>query len=531
MSSPLGNRHGVASRKMASLLLALGVCVEGQRLPLTRSTLRTMQPSGVQAIPVFELGLSEAWLAALPPRAARATAATADVVVTAGAGAALGLATEAGAASGVELLVAAPSEEDLFRARVDFPSARRTLHNEYDMIYTARAEVGTPPKPIKLVVDTGSSDLWVGQASYKAKGSSTSQHVSGPSQLLRYGRGQVRGHEVKDRVCIEALCVRDQTFIAASQVDGIGAVVGPQGLFDGLLGLAYPALAAARGAPTLLEEMAVEGPWKDLAFGLCLRHAASGEDSFVTFGNLGHVSEEASGCSPNGPGVLLPVLTVNFQAKFWLALGLLSASSAAGAPPGLLGQVPMVFDSGTSLIAVPAALFGELVGHLFPRGTLARCGTLMGQPACPCDLPVGELKFIFPGENGIELVVTLGREDLLQPVGTAQLPTGETLEVCRLALQPSPPSLPFVILGDVFLRHVYAVHDVRGFKVTLYPQSKPRGSGLADMMANAQLSAQVVIYAGAAFAAMALCAALAVAAIRPASSTATTCSDEGYARL
>merc|ERR1711957_1014654 len=55
----------------------------------------------------------------------------------------------------------------------------------------------------------------------------------------------------------------------------------------------------------------------------------------------------------------------------------------------------------------------------------------------------------------------------------ASYPDGSTKKMCRVALQQGSPNSPFWILGDVFLRKVYAVHDVLGQQVVLFHRLTP----------------------------------------------------------
>mmetsp|Transcript_58163 Transcript_58163/g.147763 ORF Transcript_58163/g.147763 Transcript_58163/m.147763 type:complete len:530 (-) Transcript_58163:202-1791(-) len=364
----------------------------------------------------------------------------------------------------------AASEQEVLAVSGSYADIRRQLLNEGDLIYVLRAKVGTPPFPVRLVVDTGSSDLWVAKGSYEADRSSTAKLLPGADALLRYGQGQVSGHEVEDRVCLEPLCVKEQTFITASKIAGLGDAAGAHGLFDGLLGLAYPALSATKGV-TFLQEVLDHGPWNHFAFGLSLSASDDSEGSFIIFGDLEEVMAEApDGSLGSGQsGVALPVLLVNYQARFWLVSGM-AAVKLQGGDSLIESPVYAALDSGTSLIAVPGIAYNWVMQSLMGHDSLARCGPALGQVLCPCDSRFQDLMFNFPGKDGKKITITLTSEDLLQPMGEAIFPSGETVAMCRINIQPGPPTMPFWILGDVFLRRVYAVHDVREHQVVLFPR-------------------------------------------------------------
>mmetsp|Transcript_530 Transcript_530/g.1067 ORF Transcript_530/g.1067 Transcript_530/m.1067 type:complete len:487 (-) Transcript_530:111-1571(-) len=365
------------------------------------------------------------------------------------------------------------------------------LRDDFDLMYIISAEVGTPKRHVRLIVDTGSSDLWLTQASYSADSSLTAFKVPGPTSLLQYGQGRVEGSEVEDRICIGELCIDDQSFVSASEVNGIANMVA----FDGLLGLAYPALAAASGA-TFLQHLSSNGKYDKLAFGLSLQDETNVEGSFLSFGSLDDLLKDAWRIEgADAPGVVLPVFDEAWEAKFWMVRGKATPGSAV-----FPIQISAALDSGTSLIAVPGHIFWWVLQHILPGELLSTCGPAFGQLICPCIIPMSPLTLSFQGSDKQELRIKLMPADLLQFVGAVPMPDGPH-RMCRVAVQPGPPGMNFWILGDVFLRRTYAVHDVQGHRVVLFPRSgddyslvvqvSPPGSLAVASAAAATLAAAV----------------------------------------
>ncbi|KAF8448673.1 aspartic peptidase domain-containing protein [Boletus edulis BED1] len=97
------------------------------------------------------------------------------------------------------------------------------------IFYTAEVGVGTPPTSRTLLVDTGSSNTWVGASQrYVATNSSVN---TGNSVSMTYGSGAFNGEEWLDTVTLTPDLVIDQQSIGVASW-----VVGVDG-FDGILGL------------------------------------------------------------------------------------------------------------------------------------------------------------------------------------------------------------------------------------------------------------------------------------------------------
>jgi len=327
-------------------------------------------------------------------------------------------------------------------------------------------------------VDTGSSDMWFVKSSYNVASSATSTLLDSKINI-RYGMGAMSGIEAKDRVCVASLCVNNQSFaIAMQDSTHVGETT------DGLLGLAYPALAQISGA-SLLANWASNGPFTYFTFALSLRHWNDAEKSSIVFGDLQDVLAEA----PSGEGVTLPLLPLRnpttsqpLPPLFWIV----KTSVSIGEKHALL---PAILDSGTSLIAVPPAEFAPLLYTMIPYHGLKDCIGLPGQPfLCPCGIPMQPMHFAFEGTDGSQLNISLTAEDFLLPTSTTMQRPGPkgliTTQVCMLGIFPGPPHMNFWILGDVFLRRVYAVHDVFGHQVMLFPQSGFGGQALPSVGSN-----------------------------------------------
>ncbi|XP_050517441.1 cathepsin D-like [Diabrotica virgifera virgifera] len=169
------------------------------------------------------------------------------------------------------------------------------LVNEYDLDYYGEIGVGTPPKKFNVIFDTGSTDLWVpsskckvhsGQQNgcqnhkqYDSSKSSTYQKNGKPFHI-QYGSGELSGFLSEDSVEVGGLPVKNQIFAEATEETSQSFVTST---FDGILGLAYPALSEAKVAPVfqnLIEQGAVDKP----VFSFYLSQTANGDKGELLLG-------------------------------------------------------------------------------------------------------------------------------------------------------------------------------------------------------------------------------------------------------
>lgn len=374
--------------------------------------------------------------------------------------------------------------QDALVAEGGYAAIKKKLSDFYDLVYTATAKFGNSAASVRLIVDTGSSDLWVNSKVYD---STTSEEVPNGDAVLNYGEGHVEGKKVKDKFCFSGACVHKQSFILADRITEM-PLANTGAAFDGLLGLAYPGLSeVGNGADTYLATLVAENIWSPLAFGLCILDATDDGESFLSFGTLDEVLAEVP--SGWGPGVNLPILVPEYQVggaiqytpQYWMV-------QTSGAAVNDFYQTTFeafaMLDSGTSLITIPFTAYLDILPSLLPAD--GSCFQMAGQVICPCDASLGTLSFTFasPTDKSQTLKIDLGTEDLLAFAGKAKYSDGSVKDICRLGVQQS--TMPFMILGDVFMRKVYTVHDVTGMQMTLFP----RGAGEAFVGAAATAAAE-----------------------------------------
>lgn len=136
------------------------------------------------------------------------------------------------------------------------PLITEVLRNFQDTLYFGTLGIGTPPQRFNVVFDTGSANLWVPglgcnarscgrRPRYNSSASSTCERTE-QALGIRFGTGEIEGRIVRDSVSFHGLRVARQAFLEVREERSFPFEDYP---FDGLVGLALPALAAENTLP------------------------------------------------------------------------------------------------------------------------------------------------------------------------------------------------------------------------------------------------------------------------------------------
>lgn len=287
--------------------------------------------------------------------------------------------------------------------------------------YTIDIEIGTPPQPLTLIIDTGSSELWVnptcetsGQPDYCQSFSqfdytaSSTINDTGYSNILAYGKGNVTIEYVTDVVSIgckssqrvPSTCLRshsDHSLLAASITDQIfGVGFESYDIPLGILGLAPPT-DSEELYTYVLDNMVEQGLIDSRAFSLDLREVDS-PDGSVIFGGVdtGKFVGELQKCP-----IIDPLDTPSGADRYWIYLTGLGMTLPSG-ESGLVaeGELPVFLDSGGTMTRLPTEVF-EVVGSVFPG---AQYDSESGYFLVDCDIgdSSGSVDFVF-GEKIISV--------------------------------------------------------------------------------------------------------------------------------
>lgn len=318
------------------------------------------------------------------------------------------------------------------------------VENFLNAQYFSEITIGTPPQTFKVILDTGSSNLWVPSSEcgsiscflhtkYDSSSSSTYKK-NGTSFEIHYGSGSLTGFVSQDVMTIGDLKVKDQTFAEATEEPGLAFAFGR---FDGILGLGYDTIAVNKIVPPFYN-MIEQGLLDDPVFAFYLGNSENGGDeSEAVFGGINEDHYTGK----------LTEIPLRRKAYWEVDLDAISFGDSTAE----LDNTGVILDTGTSLIALPSTL-----AELLNKEIGAKKG-FNGQYSIDCDKRDGlpDMTFTLSGYN-----FSISSYDYILEVQGTCISTFMGMDI------PEPTG-PLAILGDAFLRRWYSVYDLGSNSVKL----------------------------------------------------------------
>lgn len=311
------------------------------------------------------------------------------------------------------------------------------ISNFLNAQYFSDISIGTPPQDFKVVLDTGSSNLWVPSVDcgsiacylhnkYDHSASSTYKK-NGTEFAIKYGSGELEGYISQDTVRIGDLTIEKQDFAEATNEPGLAFAFGR---FDGIMGMGYDTISV-KGVVPPFYNMLNQGLLDEPVFSFYLSDTNDeSAESEVVFGgvNKDHY---------HGDMVKIPLR----RKAYWeVDLDMITF----GDDSADIDDTGVILDTGTSLIALPSTL-----AELLNKEIGAKKG-FNGQYSVECDkrdsLP--DLTFTLTGHN-----FTISSYDYILEVQGSCISAFMGFDI------PEPAG-PLAILGDAFLRKWYSVYDL-----------------------------------------------------------------------
>uniref|UniRef100_A0A8C0GTQ4 Peptidase A1 domain-containing protein n=1 Tax=Chelonoidis abingdonii TaxID=106734 RepID=A0A8C0GTQ4_CHEAB len=327
----------------------------------------------------------------------------------------------------------------------NFAVTYEALSNNLDMSYYGAISIGTPPQNFLVLFDTGSSNLWVPSTYCQSQActthtrfnpsNSSTYSSNGQTFSLQYGSGSLTGVFGYDTVTVSNSISRGDDIFGLSETEPGTSFVYAQ--FDGILGLAFPAIAAG-GATTVMQGLIQENLISASLFSFYL--SDGGE---LLFGGI-------DSNLYSGQIVWTPVT----QDAYW-QIGIegfsVDGQSSGWCSSGCQGIV----DTGTSLLTAPQAIFSELMEDIGAQENsdgeyVVSCSSIDSMPTISFTIsrtsfPLSPSAYVLQS-NSTECVVGISPTYL-----------------------PSQNGQPLWILGDVFLRSYYSVYDLGNSQVGFAP--------------------------------------------------------------
>ncbi|KAK0553414.1 aspartic proteinase precursor [Tilletia horrida] len=301
--------------------------------------------------------------------------------------------------------------------------------------YFAEIGLGTPPQSFKVILDTGSANLWVPSkqcssiacflhTKYDSAESSTYKE-NGTSFQIQYGSGSMEGFVSNDVLSIGDLTIKKQDFAEATQEPGLAFAFGK---FDGILGLAYDTISVNGIVPPFYQ-MVNQGLLDSPVFSFYLG-SSEADGGVATFGGIddSHYS---------GKITYAPIR----RKGYWeVALDAI----AFGDQEMEVENTGAAIDTGTSLIAMPSDVAEILNKEIGAKKSWNGAYTV----DCSKISSLPDLTFTFDGKK-----YPISAEDYILNLQGSCISAFQGLDV------PAPLG-PIYIVGDVFLRKYYTVYDL-----------------------------------------------------------------------
>lgn len=312
----------------------------------------------------------------------------------------------------------------------------------YDSSYYGSLAIGTPAMSFNVILDTGSSDLWVASSScgsscgtsatYNPSSSSTFQNLSTSFDIV-YGSGSAAGYVAQDTVQMAGFSVSSQGFAVVDQVS-TGMLTSP---VSGLLGLAWQSIASSGQMP-LWQTLASSNSWDSALFAVQLTRytndttAQDLEPGGVL--NMGYTNSSLYTGS-------IDYIDIPGTPSYWYIP--LTSLTVQGSSISITSGTTAAIDTGTTNIAGPASSVAAIYAQI-PNSQPAT-GEWEGYYSFPCSTTVNvELSFG-------------GATWSISPADFSFAQTSSTECIGAFFEASTGTGSPSWIIGDAFLKNVYSV--------------------------------------------------------------------------
>ncbi|KAJ5903715.1 hypothetical protein N7504_006098 [Penicillium tannophilum] len=335
------------------------------------------------------------------------------------------------------------------------------LDNE-ELLYLVNVTLGTPEQSLRLVIDTGSSDLWVNTpnstfceeyskycnyfGTYDSSESSTYSYVSSDFNITYADGSGAAGVYATETLHIGDTTLKDLQF-------GIGDTSTSE---EGVLGIGYVTNEAQVGTAgeqsyaNLPKAMVNKGLINSNAYSLWLNDLDASEGSIL----FGGVNTDKY----HGTLETLPIeKTGDEYTAFYIALTGVALTNSSGTTNYSSSALPaaVLLDSGSSLTYLPDSIVEKIFDDLDVTYEESD-----GYGFVPCSMAKKDYNISYTFSSP---TITVGIAELVLELEEAYYSNGEA--ACTFGIVPSGGTTS--VLGDTFLRSAYVVYDLANNEISL----------------------------------------------------------------
>jgi hypothetical protein len=313
--------------------------------------------------------------------------------------------------------------------------------NDYqDAQYYGAIQMGTPPQELRVVYDTGSSNLWVNNQKpgilsshkYYDHSKSSTYVANGTVFNIQYGSGPVSGVYSQDTASIGGIAIPEYTFAEVDNVKGLGPAYSV-GHFDGICGMGWDGISVD-GVETPLRALVNSGKLDEPVFAFYL--GSGGADGELTIGGVNPARY-------TGDFTYVPVKDIIPGTTGYWEIALddvtVNGASVSSVKKGIV-------DSGTSLMVVPTNEIKALAETVGAK-QLSIIPPLNREYTIDCDASAPDIDFQIDGKT-----YSLTKEDY-------SLVDEDQCLFAFMGQDIPAPAGPLIIMGDVFMRAHYVKFD------------------------------------------------------------------------
>lgn len=323
--------------------------------------------------------------------------------------------------------------------------------DQQDLLYIAEVDIGTPPQKLMLDFDTGSADLWVfstelsksaqqNHTAFDPSKSSTFKKSSSLKWKIQYGDSSTASGDVgTDVVSVGGLPIKNQSVELASTLSDQFL----QSPSDGLLGLAWSSINTITKnhlpspQPTPIENLISSKtlPQEAQLFTSCFY--STRDANLESFYTLGYIDQDLVTAS----GKEIVWTDIDKSQGFWMFPS--TTATINGTKVNRSGNTAIA-DTGTTLCLID----DNTVDALYKTIPGSKYDDTQGGYMIPTTTTVDNLPTFSIAVGTTEFVIQ--KEDII---------FGDAQDGYWFGGIQSRGENPFDILGDVFLKSIYAIWD------------------------------------------------------------------------